>query len=191
MKICALEEHDVLPSVAAAWARLPDRRRDPIASFDTASDLGRNLASLDEQRLTLMADAGIDVQVLSLTTPGLFDLPAADAVALQSPVNDEIADAVTRRPQRFQALATVAPQDPEQAAAELERAVRRLGFDGALIFSRVEGQPIDHKRFWPLFEAAEALRVLGQPRTTPQRPATPRRSRRPLPPPLPAPRLNT
>ncbi|MGA5539554.1 amidohydrolase family protein [Mycolicibacterium nivoides] len=159
MKISALEEHYVLPSVASAWQRLPDRGRDPMASFDPASGLGRNLASLGEQRLALMDDAGIDVQVLSLTTPGLFDLPAVDAVALQTAVNDEIADTVSRHPQRFQAFATLAPQRPEQAAAELDRAVRELGFEGALIFGRVQGQSIDHQQFWPLFEAAEALRA--------------------------------
>lgn len=106
-----------------------------------------------------MDDAGIDVAVLSLTTPGLFDLPTAQAVGLQTAVNDEIADAVARHPRRLQAFATVAPQDPERAAAELERAVRVLGFHGALIFNRVQGEHIDQQRFWPLFEAAEALQA--------------------------------
>ncbi|WP_109556608.1 amidohydrolase family protein [Mycobacteroides chelonae] len=159
MKISALEEHYVLPSVASAWERLPHQGRDPMASLDAASDLARNLASLGERRLALMDDAGIDVQVLSLTTPGLFDLPAVDAVALQTAINNEIAEAVSRHPQRFHAFATLAPQNPEQAAAELDRAVRELGFDGALIFGRVQGESIDHKQFWPLFEAAEALRA--------------------------------
>jgi predicted TIM-barrel fold metal-dependent hydrolase len=54
-------------------------------------------------------------------------------------------------------FATVAAQSPDAAAEELNRAVRTLGFHGALIFSRVRDRSIDHTDFWPLFEAAEAL----------------------------------
>lgn len=159
MKIVALEEHYVTAEVAQAWARLDGDHRDPMATFASDSDLGRKLADLDEERLAIMDSAGIDVQVLSLNTPGLFNLESADAVALQEMVNDQIAAAVARNPLRLEAFATLAPQRPDAAAAELERAVRHLGFHGALVFSRVRGEPLDSRKFWPIFEAAEALRV--------------------------------
>jgi predicted TIM-barrel fold metal-dependent hydrolase len=159
MKIVALEEHYVTPDVAAAWDRLDRRWRDPMAGLSTETAIGRRLASFGDERISCMDDAGIDVQVLSLTTPGLFDLPPVDAVALQSAVNDQVAAAVAQNPDRLQAFATLAPQQPEQAAAELERSVRHLGFHGALIFGRVRDHPIDHQEFWPIFEAAEALRA--------------------------------
>jgi predicted TIM-barrel fold metal-dependent hydrolase len=80
-----------------------------------------------------------------------------DAVALQTDCNDRLADAVHTCPDRLHGFATVAAQDPDAAAGELDRAVRTLGFHGALIFSRVRDRSIDHTDFWPLFEAAEAL----------------------------------
>lgn len=161
MRIVGLEEHYVTDDVASAWERLGARSDDPMAAFsgDTTTDIGRRLRSLDDERLTLMDAAGVDQHVLSLTTPGLFELDEADAVALQSTTNDEVADAVRRTPDRLQGFATLAPQRPEAAAAELDRAVRELGFHGAMIFSRVRGEPIDSPRFWPIFEAAEALRA--------------------------------
>lgn len=159
MRIVALEEHFVTSEVVAAWAGLAGADRDPMATFAPGSDLSRRLADLDQERLAIMDDAGIDMQVLSLTTPGLFDLDPSDAVALQRAVNDEMAAAVARHPQRLQGFATLAPQRPDAAAAELERAVKHLGFHGALVFSRVRGEPLDSRQFWPIYEAAEALRA--------------------------------
>ena len=157
--IVALEEHYATPDVVRAWRALDDRWQDPVTSFGDDDEIGRRLQSLDDERISVMDDGGVDTQVLSLTTPGLFTLAPADAVALQGPTNDALADAVSRHPGRLQGFATLAPQDADAAAAELDRAVRTLGFHGALIFSRVRDEPIDHQRFWPVFEAAEALRA--------------------------------
>jgi predicted TIM-barrel fold metal-dependent hydrolase len=157
MKIVGLEEHYVTPEVVDAWNSLDARWRDPAAAGSTVGDTGRRLASLGEERLAVMGDAGIDVQVLSLTTPGLWNLDAGAGVSLQTSCNDRVADAVREHPDRLRGFATLALQDPGAAAAELQRAVTTLDFDGALIFSRVRDKAIDHTDFWPLFEAAEAL----------------------------------
>lgn len=159
MTITGLEEHYCVPEVVTAWETLDDRRRDPTTAGSAGGDIGRRLQSLEEERLAVMDDAGVDVQVLSLTTPGLFDLAPAEAGPLQTVCNDRIAEAVSRHPDRLQGFATLAPQRPEEAAAELERAVTKLGMYGALVFSRVRDEPIDHAEYWPIFEAAEALRV--------------------------------
>jgi predicted TIM-barrel fold metal-dependent hydrolase len=159
VKIVGLEEHYVTPEVVRAWQALEPKWQDSATKFSVGTEWGHRLQSLDEERLAVMDDAGVDTQVLSLTSPGLFDLDVADAVALQSVCNDTAADAVARHPDRLRGFATLAPQRPDAAAAELERAVRKLGFDGALIFSRVRDRSIDHVDFWPMFEAAEALRA--------------------------------
>ncbi len=161
MRIVGLEEHYLTDDVADAWQRNDVRWRDPMASYsaDVSSDVGRRLRDLGDERLAVMDAAGVDQHVLSLTSPGLFDLDDSDALPLQSAVNDEVAQAVRRDPGRLQAFATLAPQRPEAAAAELDRSVRDLGFHGAMIFSRVRDEPIDGSRFWPIFEAAEALRA--------------------------------
>lgn len=157
MKVVGLEEHYVTREVVDAWNSLDARWRDPAAAGATTGDTGRRLLTLGEERLAVMDDAGIDTQVLSLTTPGLWNLDAAAGVALQATCNDTLADAVRQNPDRMRGFATLALQDPAAAAAELQRAITALDFDGALIFSRVRDRSIDHTDFWPLFEAAEAL----------------------------------
>jgi uncharacterized protein len=159
MGIIGLEEHYATPEVEAAWQALEPQWRDPAAEMAAVPGLRSRIQSLDDERLAVMDDAGVDVQVLSLTAPGLFNLDEADAVALQTATNDTLAAATARHPDRLHGFATLAPQRPDAAAAELERAVTTLGFHGALIFSRVRDEPIDQQRFWPLFEAAEALRA--------------------------------
>jgi len=155
MKIVGLEEHYVTADVLKAWQRLDPRWQDPAKS--SAGAVERALLSLGDERLAVMDAAGVDTQVLSLTTPGVWNLDAGDGVALQTACNDEAAAAVRAHPDRLQGFATLAAQRPEAAADELARAVTMLGFNGALIFSRVRDTPIDHTEFWPIFEAAEAL----------------------------------
>ncbi|AQT82594.1 amidohydrolase [Mycolicibacterium litorale] len=157
MKIVGLEEHYVTEDVIDAWRRLDARWRDPSMPVSIDEPLVRNLLWLGEQRIAVMDDAGIDTQVLSLTTPGVWDLDAADGIALQTACNDRLADAVAAHPERLQGFATLAAQAPQAAADELRRAVEDLGFHGALIFSRVRDRSIDAAEFWPIFEAAEAL----------------------------------
>ena len=70
-----------------------------------------------------MDASGIDMQLLLLTAPGVQVLEKANAVSMAKLSNDMVADAVRKRPTRYAALAAVAPQDPQAAAKELERAV--------------------------------------------------------------------
>jgi 2,3-dihydroxybenzoate decarboxylase len=117
------------------------------------------LLDVGEGRIRDMDAAGIDRQLLLLTSPGVQVFDAATAVALAASSNDEVSETVRRQPERFSALAAVAPQDPPAAAKELERAVRRLGLKGAVVNSHTRGELLDDPKFWPIFEAAEALGV--------------------------------
>ncbi len=110
-----------------------------------------------EARLADMAAAGIDLSVMSLTTPGVHVERPERGVSLSRLVNDEYADLQRRYPDRFRFFATLPLQAPDEAAKELERAVRQLGLVGAMIFSNVNGEPVDLPKFWPIYEAAEAL----------------------------------
>jgi hypothetical protein len=102
---------------------------------------------------------GVDLQVLSITTPGTQPLPPAEAVPLARDVNDFLADAVRRRPDRFAAFATLPTPDPHAAAGELERCVTQLHLAGAMLFPRTGETYLDHNRFRPVFEVAAQLRV--------------------------------
>jgi 2,3-dihydroxybenzoate decarboxylase len=117
------------------------------------------LEDVGDRRLADMDSVGIDHQLISLTAPGIQVFDADTATGLATDYNDELAAAVSRHPDRFSALAAVAPQHPAAAAAELERAVTRLGFKGAIINSHTQGEYLDDEKFWDIFAAAEALDV--------------------------------
>lgn len=112
-----------------------------------------------EIRLADMARSGVDMQVLMVNSPGVQIFEPAEAIAMAALLNDRAADWTRRWPDKFVALAAIAPQDPTAAANELERAVRQLGMRGAVINSHTKGAYLDEKRFWPIFEAAQALDV--------------------------------
>jgi predicted TIM-barrel fold metal-dependent hydrolase len=159
MRVYALEEHMVTAAVTEAWRRRDPRLAEPMMKWAVSGDVTPALLDLDEGRLAAMDDAGIDTAVLSMTTPGLQNLPAAEAVALQGPTNDALAAAVGRHPGRFAAFATLATPAPAAAAAELRRAVTDLGFDGAMVNVRSGERGVDAAEFWDIHEAAAELRV--------------------------------
>ena len=140
MRIVGLEEHFVTPDVLAAWHALDARWQDPALQHHERGEIGARLADLGERRLADMDETGLDVQVLSLTAPGVQSLEPADAIRLQASSNELIADAVRRRPDRFQGFATLATPDPHAAAAELERAVTTLGLHGGMLFGRTRAR---------------------------------------------------
>ncbi|WP_157887707.1 amidohydrolase family protein [Frondihabitans sp. PAMC 28766] len=117
------------------------------------------LLDLGHERLRDMDIAGVDLAVLSLTSPGLQNLPVDEAVALQGPTNDVIAQAVRQHPDRFRGFATLATPDPAAAAAEVERAVSKLGLDGILLHTLSGDEFHDLPKYWDIFAAAEAHRV--------------------------------
>ena len=121
-------------------------------------DIRAELSDIGEGRIKHMDAAGIDVQVLSLTMPGIQAFDAADAPAVARDVNDRIHDAVKTHPTRFAGFAALPTADPPAAARELERAVG-LGFKGTMINGHTGGEFLDDKKYWTIFEAAQALRV--------------------------------
>jgi predicted TIM-barrel fold metal-dependent hydrolase len=157
MKIVGLEEHFAIPELIDAWQALEPRWRDVGIPSSADDELGRRLVDLDGERIAAMDDTGLDVSVVSMTTPGLQNLDPRDAVALQGVCNARLAEAVGRHPDRLQGFAALATPAAGAAAAELDRAVRELGFNGAMLYGRTRERNLDHRDFWPIFEAAEAL----------------------------------
>jgi predicted TIM-barrel fold metal-dependent hydrolase len=106
-----------------------------------------------------MDAAGIDVQILSLNSPGVEQLDPTESIKLARDTNDFLADAVRRHPTRFIGFAALPTTVPDTAADELERRVREHGFKGALINGHTRGRYLDDEFFWPILERAESLRV--------------------------------
>jgi predicted TIM-barrel fold metal-dependent hydrolase len=119
----------------------------------------KKLLDTGKARLKDMDEADIAIQVLSLVSPGVQMLDTATAVASMKRTNDYLADVIKKQPDRYVGLATMAPHDPKKCAAELERAITKLGFRGACINSQTKGEYLDDKKFWPIFEVAENLDV--------------------------------
>jgi predicted TIM-barrel fold metal-dependent hydrolase len=159
MRTIGTEEHLVTDAVAAAWDRLDSAEMADSRPSTPPGDVGERLREVGERRIAAMDEAGLDVQVISLTSPGLHNLPPDQAIDLQVQTNDRIAELVNAHPDRFQGFATLALPAPEQAAQELERAVTELGLNGALLFGRTGERNLDHRDNWPIFEAAATLRA--------------------------------
>ncbi|HEX6307691.1 MAG TPA: amidohydrolase family protein [Longimicrobiales bacterium] len=109
-----------------------------------------------DERIAMMDRAGVDVQVISLTTPGVHIEQRARGIELARLVNDEFAAAAKRYDGRFVPLASLPLQDPAAAVVELERAVG-LGHRGALLFSNINGRTLDEEEFFPLFQRLAEL----------------------------------
>jgi aminocarboxymuconate-semialdehyde decarboxylase len=105
-------------------------------------------------RERMLAENGIDMQVLTLTTPGTHVETPGNAIRLAALVNDAFADARSSRASRFTALATLPLNDPAASVRELQRAMRELHLPGAMLFSNVNGTALADQSFWPLYEAA-------------------------------------
>jgi aminocarboxymuconate-semialdehyde decarboxylase len=110
-----------------------------------------------DYRAQVLAELGVDTQVVSLTTPGTHVETPERAADLARLVNDAFADVVATRGRRFAALATLPLNDLLASTRELERAMTTLGLPGAMLFSNVNGVPLADRRFWPLYEKANEL----------------------------------
>ena len=163
MRTITLEEHYASPAFMEGPGReieaQAEAARDHPRVAAGFAKLIEKLCDLGEGRVAEMDAAGIDVQVLSLTSPGVEQLVADEAVALAREANDCLADAVRRHPGRFRGFAALPTPAPEAAADELERTVREHGFVGALVNGHARGRYLDDGFFWPILERAEALGV--------------------------------
>ena len=116
----------------------------------------KRLLDMDETRIADMDATGIDVQVLMLTAPGVQVFEPDLATNLARNANDYLAEAIKRHPDRYVGTVAVAPQNPKEAAKEIERGIKTLGLNGVIINSHTRGEYLDDPKFWEIFEAAEA-----------------------------------
>ncbi len=111
-------------------------------------------------RQQVLDEEGVDLQVLTLTTPGTHVEEPARAAELARLVNDAFAAIARERAGRFTALATLPLNDPAASVVELRRAVRDLGLRGAMVFSNVNGVALADARYEPLYAAADELEAV-------------------------------
>ena len=175
MKIITLEEHALDPAIGKAieaaqaaeagyMAAVAGGAQDsPPASPDRPYLLAvREIAprglDIGAGRVAEMDEHGIDMQVLSFSN-AIQLAPAEEAAALARAANDRLAGAVRDNPGRFAGFATLPWQDPQAAAAELERAVRDLGLRGTLLAGRPGPTFLDDPRYEPVLAKLDELGV--------------------------------
>jgi 2,3-dihydroxybenzoate decarboxylase len=154
----ALEEHFAIQETLQDSAGFfPD---------DVWEELRGRLLDIQDRRLRLMDEHGIELMLLSLNAPAIQAIPdPARANEIARRANDFLAGEVRKRPARFQGLAALPMQDPDLAIRELERCVKELGFKGALVngFSQVRDPNsavyLDLPQYLPFWEAVERLDV--------------------------------
>ena len=112
-----------------------------------------------EGRLKSMDEAGVDIQVLSLMSPGVEVLDSATAISIARQANDDLSKIVKKNPERFGGFATIPAQEPEESVKEMERAIQKLGLNGIKINSTVRAEFLDAPKFRPIFEKAEELNI--------------------------------
>jgi 2,3-dihydroxybenzoate decarboxylase len=155
MRKIALEEHFTRPdlsgyaqgsgsSMDAAWFRPFEER----------------LLDFDDLRLAAMDKAGIDLAVLSVTTPGVqAERDAQVAIRRARAANDFLAQVVQRHTRRYAGFAHLPLQEPQVAADELARCVEQLGFKGAMVNGHTNGRYLDEEMYFPFWERVQALQV--------------------------------
>ena len=149
MRTIALEEHFATSGFLHGPAKALEEHM-PATLIEALLDIG-------DRRVAAMDDAGVDVQALSLTSPGVEQLEVEEATRVARDTNDALAEALRRHPTRFFGLAALPVGDPEAAVAELDRVAAGQGFKGVMINGHHRGRYLDDRFFRPVLARAEAL----------------------------------
>jgi aminocarboxymuconate-semialdehyde decarboxylase len=112
-----------------------------------------------DRRLRDMDRNGIDLRVLSVSTPNVYPWAGADQIRIARHVNDALARLCRAHPDRFVGLASLPLQDIDASLAEIDRATGALGMRGLAIGSNIGGPPLNDARFEPLWARINALRL--------------------------------
>lgn len=113
-----------------------------------------------DYREEVLREAGVDTQVITLTTPGTHVEEPAVGARLASLVNDAFAGIVAGKRGRFAALATLPLNDPVASLAEFRRAMEQLHLPGAMLFSNVNGVALADQCYWKLYEIANEFEAV-------------------------------
>ena len=165
-----LEEHFAIPETV-------DVSKGPLPA-DSWGELRMRLLDIQDKRLRLMDEHGIEMMLLSLNSPAIQAIPdVKQAIDIARISNDYLAAEIAKRPNRFAGLAAVPLQDAEAAAEELTRCVRDLGFKGVLVngFSQAAdpNRPLyydmpSYLSFWEVMERLDVPFYMHPRRALPQ-----------------------
>src|SRR5258708_14225961 len=111
------------------------------------------------RRLEDMDRVGIDVEVVSLSTPNVFFTDAQHQPEIARMINDAYAELIARHPPRFKGFASIPMDAPEAALNELHRAIDELKLNGAILLSNIGGKPLTSPEYRPFFAEANRMKL--------------------------------
>ena len=111
------------------------------------------------QRIEDMDRAGIDVEVVSLSTPNVFFADAAHQPAVARMINDSYAELIAQHPRRFKGFASIPMDAPDEALIELHRAIDDLKLNGVILLSNIGGKPLTSPEYRSFFEEANRMKL--------------------------------
>jgi len=164
-----IHSHVGVPQAAAFVAPHLDLATMPLVHFADAETKALNdkqeadiraRASL-EQRLADLDAMGIDQQVVLPPPPQCYyTVPLDIAVKAAQLVNDGVAEFCARKSDRLKGFGSVPMPNGNEAAKELERCIKKLGFKGVLILTNVAGRELSDPAYAPFWKKAEELGAL-------------------------------
>jgi uncharacterized protein len=175
VKLICIEEHAVDPAIEQA-ARPALQREAPYMGLQNTGNAASQPATGDRPRMLALSDAiklaadlgegrirnmdehGIDMQVVSYSSPAQL-VPPEHAVRLTRAANNRLAGAITANPTRLGGFAVLPWQAPGAAVDELHRAVTELGLKGVLIGGRPGETFLDDPKYAPVLQGLNDLGV--------------------------------
>jgi len=115
------------------------------------TDVGRRLEDMDR--------VGIDVEVISLSTPNVFFTDAEHQPGIARLVNDAYAELIALHPARFKGFASIPMDAPDAALNELHRAIDELKLNGVILLSNIGGKPLTSPEYRPFFVEANRMKL--------------------------------
>lgn len=115
------------------------------------TDVGRRLEDMDR--------VGIDVEVISLSTPNVFFTGAEHQPGIARMVNDAYAELIALHPARFKGFASIPMDAPDAALNELHRAIDELKLNGVILLSNIGGKPLTSPEYRPFFVEANRMKL--------------------------------
>ena len=131
-----------------------------IITYGGARFFGVTPAMTDvSRRIEDMDRFGIDVEVVSLSTPNVFFTTAEHQPSVARLVNDSYAGLIAAHPKRFKGFASIPMDAPEAALCELHRAINELKLNGVVLLSNIGGKPLTSPEYREFFAEANRMKL--------------------------------
>jgi aminocarboxymuconate-semialdehyde decarboxylase len=131
-----------------------------IITYRGARFFGVTPAMTDvSKRLEDMDRVGIDVEVISLSTPNVFFTDAEHQLQVARMINDSYAELIATHPKRFKGFASIPMDAPDAALNELHRAINELKLNGVILLSNIGGKALTSPEYRPFFAEANRMKL--------------------------------